>query len=326
MMPHSHCLIPLDADNEWRDALSGVNHAFGHTRDFCYAMYLTTGLKTFLYCFEKDDLRILCPIVERSFRGYTDIAKPFGFSGFVSNGFCPEFMAYWNEFVQSKSYVSGYVSTYPPFDCSKMFDQSEIHLSGRIQVLNLKTSLEGILSGMTNTRRYQLKRVESLIPRLVSDRVELFAFLKDYYTKYMNGRQAPSYYYFKNETLACLLQCQNVIVAGVKESGQYVACMMFGYTSYIGDAFLHISKPEGRQYSALLYWYGIKTLVENGIPFVNFGGGEGGIYDFKRRFGCKDLPYYSIRQVYRENVYADLCRQTNTNHSIKDGYFPAYRN
>jgi hypothetical protein len=71
-----HQLISLDSPDEWRGALRGIPHAFAQTWEHCYAMHLTTGLKTYLYCFEMDAVRIVCPFAQRDFDGYVDIVKP----------------------------------------------------------------------------------------------------------------------------------------------------------------------------------------------------------------------------------------------------------
>src|ERR1700733_12014806 len=98
--------IPLDSPLEWKQALSGIPHSFFHTWEHSYAMYLTHKLPAFLYCFEADEVRIVCPFIERPFGKYVDIATPYGFSGFAGNGEFPDFPSYWEEFVQSRGYVS----------------------------------------------------------------------------------------------------------------------------------------------------------------------------------------------------------------------------
>jgi hypothetical protein len=58
-----------------------ITHGFGHTWGNCYAMSLTSGLKTFLYSLRKGYYanRCLC----RSWG--LNIVTPFGFFGFVGN-------------------------------------------------------------------------------------------------------------------------------------------------------------------------------------------------------------------------------------------------
>ena len=72
--------IPLESRVEWQNALQGIKHAFAHTWENCYAMHLTTGFTTYLYCFEAENIRIVCPIAEREFQGYVDIVTPYGLS------------------------------------------------------------------------------------------------------------------------------------------------------------------------------------------------------------------------------------------------------
>jgi len=78
--------ISLGSPTEWKDALKGIKHAFAHTWENSHAMRLTTGFNTYLYCFESNHVRIVCPIAEREFEGHVDIVTPYGFSGFVGNG------------------------------------------------------------------------------------------------------------------------------------------------------------------------------------------------------------------------------------------------
>jgi hypothetical protein len=54
-----HRRIPLDAGSEWDLALEGTPHAFAHTWAHCHGIHLTSGLPTFLYCFEQDGGRIV---------------------------------------------------------------------------------------------------------------------------------------------------------------------------------------------------------------------------------------------------------------------------
>ena len=49
--------IPLDSPAEWKEALVGIGHAFSHTWENCYAMHLTTGFRTYLYCFDAEHVR-----------------------------------------------------------------------------------------------------------------------------------------------------------------------------------------------------------------------------------------------------------------------------
>ena len=75
-----------------------IPHAFGHTWENCYAMSLTTRHRTFLYHFETNGARIICPIAERRYAGQVDIVTPYGFSGFAGVGQSMEFSQAWLRF------------------------------------------------------------------------------------------------------------------------------------------------------------------------------------------------------------------------------------
>src|SRR4028118_253375 len=99
-----HTRIPLSEPAEWRNALEGIPHAFGHTWESCYAMNLTTGNPTYLYLFEDGDTRIVCPVSERLFKGQVDIVTPYGFSGFTGNKEHSDFRRHWKTFAVEQRY------------------------------------------------------------------------------------------------------------------------------------------------------------------------------------------------------------------------------
>ena len=59
-----HKCISIDSPGEWNEALKGIRHSFSHTRESCYAMQLTTGYRTFLYCYENEDVKIVCALFD----------------------------------------------------------------------------------------------------------------------------------------------------------------------------------------------------------------------------------------------------------------------
>ena len=155
MVKH-HC-IPLESPDEWKDVLKDVKHAFAHTWESCYAMHLTTGFKTYLYCFETENVRILCPISERRLDGYTDIVTPYGFSGFTGNGDCPEFPGYWKEFVKRRAYICGYIALHPIFENSTYFDPDEAYQLNSLYFLDLTLSLDELFANLDRNRKRQLE-------------------------------------------------------------------------------------------------------------------------------------------------------------------------
>ena len=141
-----HELIPLSDPDRWRSALSGIPHAFGHTWESCYAMSLSTDHRTFLYQFESDDARIVCPIAERCCAGDVDIATPFGFSGFAGLGRSTEFPRAWLRFAREREWVCGYIGLNPLLECAEHYATEDVFPQNELFYLELWRGESGPLS------------------------------------------------------------------------------------------------------------------------------------------------------------------------------------
>lgn len=320
-----HNLIPLDEPDRWRDALVGIKHTFCHTWEHCYAMYLTTENKTFLYTFEKDGVRIVCPIIEREFEGYTDITKPFGFSGFVGMETHPEFSKYWREFTLDRGYVTGYPGLSPVFDYSGLFDSSEVSHYNNCFILDLQPSIYRILRNMSASRREQFNNWEELKKYFVYDRSELENFFHENYSDFLKRVGAAPYYFLSSETISYIFALENSVAVGAKENGKIVSAYLFLYTKYMATGLYVLSLPEGRHHSAPIIWDAAKELRRRRIPFLNMGGASGSLAEFKRRFGAKKTPLLSLKQIYKRDIYEKLCKTVDANPNDSNGYFPPYR-
>jgi hypothetical protein len=323
-----HQCIPLDSPSEWRAALQGIKHGFSCTWEHCYAMHLTTGLTTLLYCFETEGVRIVCPIVEREFEGYLDIAKPFGYSGFVGTGDCPEFSHHWKEFTRQRGYVCGYLGVDPIFDNSTYFEQAQVYQHNSVYVLDLTPSYEELFANLRPDRRQRLRKWDKITSSLVTEKSRNAEFFLANYHSFMREKNAPSFYYLSTETLSFLISLDNIFMVGARGPEELVAVALFTYTPYVGDWLFTISRPEGRHHSTSLVWYGVKYLKSLQIPYLNLGGTsheDDGMAQFKERFGSQKTPLKSLKQVYEPEVYEMLCRQANVDPGDMTGYFPAYR-
>lgn len=317
--------IPLESASAWRDAFYGIKHTFGHTWENCYAMHMTTGHKTYLYCFESETSRMVCPVSERDYQGHGDILKPFGFSGFVGEGVCPDFGSYWKEFARKQGYVCGYLGINPIFDYSSLFDADEICEHDVIHVLDLSPDVDEIFSRLHHGRRRGLKAWNGGAAELVFDRPALKKFFLENYTEFHRKKNSAAFYFFSNETLEFLLNQENVMLVGAGRDGKLEAVTLFAFTADAADALFNISIPEGQQHSSGLIWCGVKQLKALNIPLLNLGGGGGGCADFKKRFGCNVLPLKCLKQVYQADVYERLCRTRTVGPGSRSGYFPVYR-
>jgi hypothetical protein len=323
-MAHHRC-IPLDSPVEWEKALDGLNHAFAHTWGHCYAMYLTTGFNTYLYCFELNNVRIVCPIAEREYNGYMDIVKPFGISGFVGNGDCPEFQYHWKEFARKKGYVCGYLGLNPVFDYSSHFDPEEVYQYDTVHTLDLTMDIDELFINLDSNRQRKLKKWSVISANLVYERSILEKFFLENYTDFLRAKNAAAFYFFSKESLLFLLSLENVMLVGARDLGKVDAVTLFAYTDGIADYLFNISLPEGRHHSTALIWHGVNYLKSKKIQILNLGGGGEGIAEYKKRFGSKTLPLRCLKQIYDMKIYVKLCRQVGADPADMTGYFPAYR-
>jgi len=320
--------IPLDSPAEWKEALVGIGHAFSHTWENCYAMHLTTGFRTYLYCFEAENVRIVCPIAEREFDGHIDIVTPFGFSGFAGNKDYPEFPRYWRNFVKERGYVCGYIALHPRFENSTYFNHSESYSTNSLYFLDLTPPLDQIFANLDRNRKRQLKKWEELVSGFILDKSVLTEFLVTNYPDFIRRMNASPANYFSVETLRFLCDLDNVFMVGTGTRGSIEAVYVFAYTAQAAECLFNVAFPEGRRYTTALLWFGLNRMVSLKVPLLNLGGGireDDSIADSKQRFGSRKIPFKCLKQIYRPRKYEELCRQANVDRADLDGYFPAYR-
>lgn len=323
-----HKCIPLDDPAEWSESLKRVRHAFAHTWENCYAMYLTTGFKTYLYSFEAENLRVVCPLAERTFHGYTDIVTPYGFSGFVGDGDCPGFRRYFAGFVKEQGYVCGYIGLNPILGNNTCFAQDEAFQYNSIYVLNLTLDQHELHANLSTNRKRQLRDWGKTGSRIVVERGPLIDFFLTNHSEFFRAKRASSVYRFSTDTLSFVLNSKNVFLVGAQGAEGVEAVSVFAYTPYVGEFLFNVSLPQGRHHSAALLWYGLNQLKALQVPLLNLGGGiseNDGVAEFKQRFGGKKLALRCLKQVYQPEVYVELCRRVNADHTNMVGYFPAYR-
>lgn len=323
-----HDCIYLNNPLKWTEVLRNIKHSFFHTWDSCYAMHLTTGFKTYLYHFETESAQILCPIHERELNGYIDITTPYGFGGFVGNGYCHNFSHFWQEFVKSKNYICGYIGLNPIFDDYTYFQQYEYLFSNQTYCIDLGSDSEVIFSRLSQNRKRQIKEWEKNLSVVKLEKELLVNFFLNIYPEFMKTRNASKVYSFSQETLSFLLSLENIFMVGAGTGSEVEAVSLFAYTPYVGDFLFNVSLPEGKNYSTGLIWQAIKYLKSLQIPLLNLGGGvreNDNLAQFKERFGANKLPLGCLKQVYQPEIYEELCKGANANPNDMTGYFPAYR-
>ena len=203
-------LIPLEEPERWREALHGIPHAFGHTWENCYAMSLTTRHRTFLYHFETNEARIICPIAERRYAGQVDIVTPYGFSGFAGVGQSMEFSQAWLDFARAREWVCGYIGLNPLFECAAHYPPGEVYQQNDLFYLDLWLGEAELYRRLSKGRKYQIKRWNARANWLCTDREVLIDFVIAQAETFFRSRGASSVYSFAPATWRSLLTLQNV--------------------------------------------------------------------------------------------------------------------
>lgn len=290
-------------------------------------MSLTTGYTTYLYCFEKDDVKIICPIAEREFEGHTDIVTPYGFSGFCGNSDFADFENHWLEFVKSKNYVCGYISLNPIFTNKTYFDTSDCTGTTELHFLDLTKSLTELYENLDTNRKRQIKDFRRAEAKFIYDKGLLTEFFITNYYDFLKRINASRANYFSESTLKYICSLENVFMVGAGSKDKIEAVYIFAYTKDCGECLFNVATPEGRHHSATLLWSGLKFFRSKKIPVMNLGGGsstDDTIALSKQRFGSVAYPFINLRQIYDRDVY-DMLTGKNPKSSGEKNYFPAYR-
>lgn len=319
-------LISISERNKWTAVLQHLPHAFGHTWESCYAMSLTTGLNTYLYHYENKGVHIVCPLSERSYKGYTDVFTPYGFSGFVSNQELAEFSTIWKKFAEEKSYVCGYIGMNPFLEGIFRGFKAETTSVNDLYALDLKLSMDQLFSNLSTNRKRQVKKHYDILSTFTQDKSILKPFFLLNFHNFFKDRNANLFSSFTEDTLKALLDLECVILIGKIIDGKVEAVSVFAYTSYVAEYLFNISIPVGKVHTASLLWEGIRVLKELGVPMLNLGGGlkrGDSLSEFKERFGSQKFPHTVLKQVYNKRIYKELCESAGV--SDEEQYFPPYR-
>jgi hypothetical protein len=316
-------VVLLEDRVAWEAALSGVPHVFAHTWDNCHAMSASNGYRTFLFCVDSSDARVVCPLAERPIDSDVDVVTPYGLSGVVGSGDCPTFRDRWWEFAMSRAYVCAYLLLSPVLPNGTNFPEAAHHKV--VFVMDLEPGEDELFSRLSSNRRRQIRRADD--GSLVTDPARLADFFVAIYPEFMARRHAAGVFRLTERSLRALCDSPRTLLLGAQEGGRLRAVSLFGFTDYAADFLFNASLPGQESWSTALIWAAIRELKGLGVPTLNLGGGvsEGdSLAEFKRRFGAKQVPLRHVKQVYRPTRYRELCRRVGADPTAP-GYFPAYR-
>jgi hypothetical protein len=314
----AHELIPLSDRNRWEAALAGVPHGPAHTWSFAAAV----GAHC-LYRYERDEAVIVCPLTMRRTGDHVDVTTPLGFSGFAGRGFSAQFAADWNGFAGAQGWICAYVGLHPVFCDASGFSPVDVFVHNWLYLLDLSGSEADLMARMSRNRRRQLR--DSRRQKLVTDRMRLTEFLVATHDEFFERKGGSPR--LPEATLRQLALLPEAVVVGADGADGIESLVAVPHTRYCADSLFAISAAGAEHHAARLHWYAIEQLRAIGVPVLNMGGGlrpGDGVTEFKRRFGAREFPLRSVRQVFDAEAYRRLCRERGVEPASR-GYFPAYR-
>lgn len=320
-------LVALDDRRAWEQALTGVAHAWAHTWTHCRAMQLSTGADVVLAVWDAPSSRVVLPIARQPFRGYLDVATPYGFSGPVGTGDCSRWTQEWQEFAHDEGWVCGYIALSPVLPLPLGLPEPAPDAQ-ELYVLDLTASPEELLSRMSASRRRQLRKWDADPPDLLGDRERLTHFLATESGRFFRARSASSLYSFAPETWRTLTADPDVVLLGVADADRVLGAVVVGATEHAADYLFGVFAEGFGHLSAGLLWSAARETARRGVPLLHLGGGvrpgDDGVATFKTRFGPDVHRMRALRHVYRADDYQLLCRSVGADPAAP-GWFPPYR-
>jgi hypothetical protein len=271
----------------------------------------------------------VCAISERGAPGPIDVVTPYGFGGFVGTGPGPRFLDDWRAFARERNYVCGFLGLNPVLGLDGCRASTDYVEHQDVYVLDLDLGAHTLWNALSRNRRREIQAFPPAGERLVHDRVRLMAYFESNIGTFLREKGAGGTYSFTAETWRALLEHDDLVLLGVEgPGGDVTAACLFAYTAHCAEAMFTISSPLGPSHAAVLMWAGAAKLAERGIPRLNMGGGvrrDDGVAVFKQRFGARRVGLGALRQVYRPETFAELCRQAGVQAHDRSAYFPPYR-
>jgi hypothetical protein len=318
-------LIPLSDPERWRAALEGVPHGPAHTWGHCRAFSFSSEQEPFLVSFKQGSDRAVCALSERTFRGEPDVFTPYGYGGFSSTGPIEGFASLWRSFARRQSWVCAYLQRNSLL-CDPLSADEPGTSSNDLYIVDLSPSDDELFAQMPRRRRRWLRNTAADLFEFGHGDADAVAFLIRQSPDFFAARSASSVYRFSDRTFQALLEAPCIHFITARMAGRIEAIMVLGIAGGIADALIHVFSPVGREASAALMWESIRQSKQLGCRFFNMGGGNSRGDDlaaFKRSFGACPVPFVSLRQVFRPDVFERLSRAAGSPGG--PAYFPPYQ-
>jgi hypothetical protein len=323
--------IGTDNPEKWDQALDGINHAFAHTWEYSSNLEKSTGSGIYLFVAKNNYSKLIVPFsIREKEPSFRDIFSPYGYGGIIYQGPESELLELkkiWIEFAQNHDIIAAYIMQNPLFLLPKSWNK-DIYEHQAFYIIDLSKSIEQLWQQMHSTHRYEIRKSnENKEIKIIVEKEKLKNELPKLYYQTLERVSASQVYYFSESFLSKLVESENVFSIGIEVKGTMEAISVFTSSNYAADYFINSSLPNGKQHSRRLIWTAIEQLKQNGVKYLNLGGGvqnSDHLEQFKRRFGGTMLHNQVIKQIFQNEKYMYLIEKYCKENKMAKNYFPAY--
>ena len=320
-------LIPLSNVHDWKTELEKVPHTSGHRHDYCLTLSKTVKNPIFLYAASDQDNRLVCPIQERFYNGTTDIVSIYGNSGFTGKGAFKDFEEQWRSFMKDRGYVCAYIALNRRKPRNELFSPGTLFSQNTYYTLDLTQPIDDLSNFLTKAQKQRPENWLSPDVEIVTDQIILRPAFLELYPDFVESIGAASSYHFSEQTLTGLMELPGILLVGLEdEAGVYMVHLYLQHGD-TAEWFLNAAKPGRKKGSRAIIWNSIQELKKRGATFLDLGAGvkEGdSIARFKSRLATSKHPLLSLKFIFDEPRYTELCENTGCSPSL-DGFFPPYQ-
>jgi lipid II:glycine glycyltransferase (peptidoglycan interpeptide bridge formation enzyme) len=255
---------------------------------------------------------------------YYDIITTFDHGGYYYNHdsllalFFKEFEAY----AIRTNIISEFVRFLPTVTFNYNMIGKHMNIRFLREQIYIDIAQENYVEAFNSSKKDNLRKAENNRFECMSiDDVENFLYL---YKKTIERRMANDYFLFEDSVLADLVKNRLAEPWYVLKDEVHISgCILLKNDSDI-YYFMAASDPSYLSLGAstFLIYSVAEYYKKKGKSIFFLGGGQNGVYEFKRGFSKCRLPYYIGYNVYNKDIYNHLVNITNRHNN---DFFPKYR-
>ncbi|MGH2464444.1 MAG: GNAT family N-acetyltransferase [Candidatus Limnocylindrales bacterium] len=285
---------------------------------------------------------MLLPLLIRDIPGGgVDATSPYGYPGPVGQGiddpaFLRDALSAGRQVLREAGIVSAFVRLHPLLNVVLPITNDTLVRQGETVSIDLTLSAEALWAQTRVNHRRDITRAIRLgyVARMDDDWEGLESF-KHLYRATMSRRSAAPFYFFGDAYFDGLRDAlgERVHLCVIEKDGVVAAAGLFVETDGIVQYHLSGARDASRlfQPTKLMIHFAREWAKNRGDQVLHLGGGVGGNHDsllhFKIGFSPARHAFNTLRMVINEREYSRLvaARHPDLDPSMRDGYFPAYR-